>query len=117
MFISRSSLIIILSLVGLSGCQYLKNTTSKEHSAPVYSPNTESVTTYPIPEPLYKDMKEYGEMMGCKSALQQRGTPESGLLNAPIVPGTKTDYIQGWKHGFNKCLIGLGPVQLPNNRK
>ena len=61
----------------------------------------------------YTDLHSYGVDMGCKAALQNVGTPESGWQDAPDIKGTKSDYLEGWKQGFQKCRIGLGPVQLP----
>ncbi|MGI2259058.1 hypothetical protein [Shewanella sp. GXUN23E] len=61
----------------------------------------------------YQDMHDYGLNMGCKAAMQNVGTPESDWANAPRLSGTHEQYLAGWKAGFEKCRIGLGPVQLP----
>ena len=64
-------------------------------------------------EQRYADLAEYGYQMGCKSALTASEGPEQVFANAPELAGTKQDYVQGWQQGYQKCEIGLGPVQLP----
>lgn len=96
--------LIVSTLISVTGCQSAKQA--------LLDQATMSNTAASV-KPLYQNMTEFGEAMGCKSALQQQGTPDSDLNNAPKLSGTKEDYIKGWKKGFNKCLIGLGPVQLP----
>ncbi len=65
----------------------------------------------------YTDLRAYGVDMGCRAALQNVGTPESDWSKAPKLTGTKADYLDGWRQGFQKCRIGLGPVQLPHEQK
>lgn len=97
--------------IGLFGCQSTPQATKDQIKAPPV-PQVSSADPKNA-QPLYKDMTEFGEMMGCKSALAQQGTPDSDFVNVPKLTGTKEDYLNGWKKGFNKCLMGLGPVQLP----
>ncbi|MBV7314472.1 hypothetical protein [Shewanella sp. NIFS-20-20] len=61
----------------------------------------------------YKNMFDYGKDMGCKSALTGSGTPRQALRQAPRLTGSDEDFTQGWKQGYLKCIIGLGPVQIP----
>ena len=114
MNISHKLLLPILlgSLFSLTGCQSAPKTPAA--NAAINPQQTVILPKKPEPQKiLYKNMTDFGEMMGCKSAFQQQGTPDSDFINAPKLKGTKQDYIDGWKKGFNKCLMGLGPVQLP----
>ncbi len=63
---------------------------------------------------LYTDMLTYGEYVGCISARRTAGVPETEV--EPVsedLPGTQEDYQEGWREGFNKCRLGLGPVVIP----
>ncbi|BDM63420.1 hypothetical protein NFHSH190041_08720 [Shewanella sp. NFH-SH190041] len=92
----------------LSACQSAPQATASAPVAPL-----PQVSTTANAQPTYPDMSTYGQAMGCKAAFQNQGTPETGWVDAPKVPGSKTDYLNGWQQGFAKCRIGLGPVQLP----
>lgn len=94
-----SLLSLVFSIGILSGCS----------STPV----THSDAQTPQTQVTYTDLHAYGVDMGCKAALENIGTPESDWTKAPKLKGSKADYIDGWKQGYEKCRIGLGPVQLP----
>ncbi|MFK0570121.1 hypothetical protein [Endozoicomonas sp.] len=82
------------------------------HVPPEDRPPSEPTTT---PEnTLYTDMTTYGQDMGCGAAIRNVGLPEAGWEQAPSLPGTYEEYLGGWREGFNKCRIGLGPVVPPD---
>lgn len=65
-------------------------------------------------EPLYTNMLTYGQFTGCSDAQKNIGEPQTGWKQAPSLPGTYEEYLSGWKAGFNKCRIGLGPAVPPD---
>ena len=62
---------------------------------------------------LYTNMATYGEYVGCLAARQNSDRPENIVKPAGKLPGTQEEYLEGWREGFNKCRIGLGPVVPP----
>ncbi len=62
---------------------------------------------------LYNDMFTYGQYAGCLSARRTADTPETEVEPAGDLPGTQEEYVEGWREGFNKCRLGLGPVVPP----
>lgn len=98
----RHSLAIISLFVLLSGCSTAA-LTSPTSEAP-----TAKTTTITQPAEINKISKK-GYDDGCKGALKNQWEPlKSTLDNLNNVQ--KVAYIDGWKKGYQRCVIGLGPV-------
>ena len=90
--------------------------------APLFLVACSATPTQPSPPPaedksdshgLYTNMATYGQYVGCLAARKTSGMPEAVVEPAGELPGTQEEYLEGWREGFNKCRIGLGPVVPP----
>lgn len=96
-----------LSFLLLSACSVLDHQEPSREIHPI-PPDTLQENT------LYTNMMAYGKHMGCSAAERNEGLPQAGWEQAPSLPGTYEEYLSGWREGFNKCRIGLGPVVPPD---
>ena len=55
--------------------------------------------------------EQQGYNDGCKGALQNQWLPAQTTLDA-MNAKDKLSYQQGWKAGFQRCVIGIGPVKI-----
>lgn len=105
-FMKRASLSLMLPI--LLACSTVDKQASPQKA--ILPPPPES----PQDNAPYTNMHTYGQYMGCSAAEKNEGLPQAGWDQAPSLPGTYEEYLSGWREGFNKCRIGLGPVVPPD---
>lgn len=91
----------------LSGCS-----TSALTSTPSTTPAVKAVSTQ-IAKPLTisEQFIKRGYDDGCKDALNNQWQPSKATLD-DMKGVEKMKYIDGWKQGYKRCVIGLGPVVI-----
>ncbi|WP_163919998.1 hypothetical protein [Photobacterium sp. Alg240-V54] len=105
----RYSLMMVGVVALLSGCSTAA-LTSTSSTTPTPTPKTTSIqTTKPLT--LTEQFIKHGYDDGCKDALNNQWQPSKMILD-DMRGVEKMRYVEGWKQGYKRCVVGLGPVKI-----
>ncbi|MEC6823707.1 hypothetical protein VXS02_09720 [Photobacterium piscicola] len=101
----RYSWAIVGMFALLSGCSSSALTSTSSATTAV----KETATQTAKPLTLNQQFIQHGYNDGCKDALKNQWQPSKTILD-DLKGVEKMKYIEGWKKGYQRCVIGLGPV-------
>ncbi len=91
----------------LSGCSTAALTSTPSTTATSVVKTEATQTAKPLT--LSEQFIQHGYNDGCKDALNNQWQPSKTILD-DLKGVEKMKYVEGWKKGYQRCVIGLGPV-------
>ncbi|SKA16267.1 hypothetical protein [Photobacterium toruni] len=105
----RYSWAIVGVVALLSGCSTstLTSTSAVTATSTAKDISTQAAKTLT----LNQQFVQHGYDDGCKDALNNQWQPSKTILE-DMKGVEKMQYVEGWKQGYKRCVIGLGPVVI-----